>query len=797
VIQAACTSLWNGDTDTVVAGGMNVLTNSDAFAGLSHGHFLSKTPNACKTWDCEADGYCRADGIGSIVMKRLEDAEADNDNILGVILGAATNHSAEAISITHPHAGAQAYLTRQVLSMAGIDPLDVSFVEMHGTGTQAGDREEIKSVSDVFAPIAKHRSSKQPLYIGAVKANVGHGEAVAGVTALLKVLLMFQKEVIPPHIGIKNSLNPGFPKDLEKRNLHIPYEKQPWIRVSEKKRIAAVNNFSAAGGNTTILIEEGPIRDFTEHDPRSTHVVALSAKSKVSLRGNLERFLAYLDKNPAVSLSDLSYSTTARRYHHNHRLAVPTSDVGHLKKQFTSYVQSVDSHKPIPTTGPPSVVFAFTGQGSSYKSMNLELFHDYSYFRTHILNLDSLAQGQGFPSFIPAIDGSYPKDHIHSPVVTQLALVCTEIALAKYWGNLGVKPDIVVGHSLGEYAALHVAGVLSANDTIFLVGQRAKLLEQKCKIGSHKMMAVRASLDQIEKSAGNRPYEVACINGPKETVLSGTVEEMEALHGFLQSDGYKCYVLDVAFAFHSAQTDPILDNFEEIAKTGALFQPPNVPIISPLLGKAIFDDKTVDAKYLRQATRKTVNFLSALEFANKISTIDETMAWVEIGPHPVCMGFVKATFPSTSITVPSLRRGEDNWQTLTQSLATLHCAGVEIGWNEFHRPFEKALRLLDLPTYSWNDKTYWIQYNGDWALMKGNTFYDTEKGRTAAKVAPLPQSSLRTSTVQQIIEESFQGTSGKVIMQSDLMQPDFLAAAYGHKMNGCGVVTSVSLLGYF
>jgi acyl transferase domain-containing protein len=188
-IQAACTSLWSGDVDTVVAGGMNVLTNSDVFAGLSHGHFLSKTPNACKTWDCDADGYCRADGIGSIVLKRLEDAEADNDNILGVILAAATNHSADAVSITHPHAGAQSYLYRQVMSRAGVDPLDVSFVEMHGTGTQAGDSVEIKSITDVFAPITKRRSSKQPLHIGAVKSNVGHGGAVAGVTALLKVLL--------------------------------------------------------------------------------------------------------------------------------------------------------------------------------------------------------------------------------------------------------------------------------------------------------------------------------------------------------------------------------------------------------------------------------------------------------------------------------------------------------------------------------------------------------------------------------------------------------------------------------
>ncbi|KAF2201576.1 ketoacyl-synt-domain-containing protein [Delitschia confertaspora ATCC 74209] len=791
-IQVACTSLWNGDCDTAIAGGMNVLTNSDAFAGLSNGHFLTKTPNACKTWDSTADGYCRADGIGSIVLKRLEDAEADNDNILGVILGAGTNHSAEAISITHPHAGAQAYLSRQVLRQAGLDPHDVSFVEMHGTGTQAGDTVEIKSVSDVFAPLTKLRKPKNPLYVGAVKANIGHGEAVAGVTALLKVLLMFQKEAIPPHVGVKNSINPAFPKGLDKRGLRIPFEKTPWPRVAGKKRIAMVNNFSAAGGNSTIAVEEGPLRERIGQDPRSTHVIAISAKSKVSLKGNLQRLVSYLDSNPDVNLADFSYTTTARRYHHNHRFAIATSNAAQLKKQLSSYLNNVDTHKPIPSTGPPAVAFAFTGQGASFKSMNLELYHDSPYFRSQLQHLSSLAQVQGFPSFIPAIDGSHPKDHAHSPVITQLALVCVEIALAKYWASLGVKPEVIIGHSLGEYAALHVAGVLSASDTIFLVGKRAQLLERKCKIGSHKMMAVRASLAQIEESAGNKTYEIACINGPKETVLSGTVEQMEALSEPLQAAGYRCISLDVAFAFHSSQTDPILDEFEEIAKSGVIFQKPTLPVISPLLSKVIFDGKSLNASYVRRATREPVNFLGALQVAQKISIIDESAVWVEIGPHPVSTGFVRSTLPSVNLTVPSLRRGEDNWATLTAGLAALHCAGIEIGWNEFHRPFEPSLRLLDLPTYAWNDKNYWIQYNGDWALTKGNTFYDAEKAALAPKTpaAPIAVSNLRTSTVHKIIEESFSGSAGKVVMQSDLMQPDFYAAAHGHKMNGCGVVTS-------
>lgn len=723
------------------------------------------------------------------MLKRLEDAEADNDNILGVILSAATNHSADAVSITHPHAGAQSALTRQVMRRAGVDPLDVSYVEMHGTGTQAGDLMEIKSVTDVFAPITRRRTAKQPLHIGAVKANLGHSESAAGVTALLKVLMMFQKGAIPRHVGIKNQINPGFPKDLDRRNVHVAFQQQPWPHIPGKKRIAVVNNFSAAGGNTTLAIEEAPTRErASTADPRRTHVVAVSAKSKASLRGNIERYLAYLDTHPDTLLPDLSYSTTARRYHHNYRVAVCGSDLAQVRKQLQGSLAAVDSHKPIPATGPPSVAFAFTGQGASYKSMNIELFHHAPSFRSQMLHLDSLAQAQGFPSFLPAIDGSFPHDHAHSATVTQLALLCTEIALAKYWMSLGVTPSVIIGHSLGEYAALHVADVISASDAIFLVGQRAQLLEQKCQPGSHKMLAVRATAAEIAQSAGDRSYEVACVNGPNETVLSGTCGDIDELQEGLQAAGYRWYALDVAFAFHSAQTDPILDEFEAMGQTGVLFQEPNLPLVSPLLGKVIFD-KTVNATYVRRATREPVNFVGALDAAQKLKTIDEKTVWIEIGPHPVCMGFVKASIPGTSVAVPSLRRGEDNWTTLAQSLSILHGAGVEVDWNEFHRPFEPLLRLLDLPTYSWNNKNYWLQYKGDWALTKGNTFYDAEK--KAGQRAPLPTSSLKTSTVQQIIEERIEGGAGKVVMQSDLMQADFFAAANGHRMNDCGVVTSV------
>lgn len=775
-----------------VAGGMSVLTNPDGFAGLSNGHFLSKTANACKTWDVNADGYCRADAVASIVLKRLEDAEADNDTILGVIISAATNHSAEAHSITHPHAGSQASLGRLVMSKACVDPLDVSYVEMHGTGTQAGDAEEIQSVTNVFAPATRGRSSKNPLYIGAVKSNVGHSESAAGVTALIKVLLMFQYSIIPRHVGIKTSLNPLFPKDLDQRNVRIPYEHTEWPRMPGKKRIAVVNNFSAAGGNTTVALEDGPAQeDISCRDPRSYYAISVSAKCRLSLKENIERLLKYLDNHPNVELADLAYTTTARRCHYNYRVACTGSSLEQIKKQLMVHLESVDIHKPIPSTGQPSVAFIFTGQGASYKSSNLDLFHQEPYFRSQILQLDSLAQRQRFPSFVPAIDGSHPIDHQHSVVVTHLALVCSEIALAKYWNSLGVKPDVVVGHSLGEYAGLYCAGVLSAADAIFLVGRRAGMLERRCASGSHKMVAVRASLSQIQESIEERPYEIACINGPKENVITGRAEEMDAIIPILQNSGYKCHSLDVAFAFHSSQTDAILDEFEETAKSSVVFQAPQIPIVSPLLGKVVFDDKTINANYLRRATRETVNLKTALETALNIGTVGEDTVWVEIGPHPVCVPFIRSTLP-INIAVPSLHRGEDNWTTMVQSLTALHCAGVIVRWNEFHSPFEKALRLLDLPTYAWNDKTYWIQYTGDWSLTKGNTFYDAYRNISNNKYS-VPKSNLSTSSVQMIVEETFAGLAGTVVMQSDVAQVDFRAATWGHKMNQCGVVTSVCI----
>lgn len=286
--------------------------NPDIFSGLSRGQFLSKK-GPCATFDNDADGYCRADGVGSVVLKRLEDAIADRDPVLAVISGAATNHSAEAVSITHPHAGAQEFLYRKILTEAGIDPHDVSYVEMHGTGTQAGDATEMRSVMNAFAPENRRRRPDQDLYLGAVKANAGHGEAASGIISLIKVLTMMEKNTIPPHCGIKGTINRTFP-NLEERNVHIAFKPTPWQRPKGQKRRVFLNNFSAAGGNTALLLEDGPESRPIEHrDPRMHHVIAVSGRSRFSLKKNVESLINVLTTDPQIDLPSLSYTVSENK----------------------------------------------------------------------------------------------------------------------------------------------------------------------------------------------------------------------------------------------------------------------------------------------------------------------------------------------------------------------------------------------------------------------------------------------------------------------------------------------------
>ncbi|KAH7326229.1 beta-ketoacyl synthase domain-containing protein [Stachybotrys elegans] len=779
-LQVACTSLWARECDTAVVGGLSVLGNPDIFCGLSRGQFLSKT-GPCATFDNAADGYCRADGCASVIVKRLDDALEDRDNVLAVILGTATNHSADAISITHPHGPTQSALSSAILEDAGVDPTDVDYVEMHGTGTQAGDGTEMVSVTSVFAPADKKRPADRPLYLGAIKSNVGHGEAASGVTALCKVLLMFQKNLIPPHVGIKagSIMNTTFPKDLSERNVNIAFHLTPFKRSDGRPRRVFVNNFSAAGGNTGLLLEDSPARQECQPDPRGTHIIAITAKSKSSMIRNAERLVDWMRQHPQTPVSHVAYTTTARRIQHHWRLNVTASSLAEAEAAIQEKLASRDSLvPPVAANGKKQqIAFLFTGQGSHYVGMGQELYAHCSVFRKAIDSFNDIARLHGFPSFLSLLDGSARDLDGLSPVQAQLGLCCLEMALARLWASWGVQPDVVVGHSLGEYAALHAAGVLSASDTIFLVGKRAELLVDKCTPGTHAMLAVQGPLDSVMAALDSHTdIDVACINSPRETVLSGKSEKTAEVSAQLAEGGFKCTKLNVPFAFHSAQVEPILEEFEALG-SNIHFSKPTKAIISPMLGRPLGDEE-IAADYLRKHAREAVDFCGSIEASRQSGIIDDKTLWIEVGPHPVCTNLIKATLSPSTAAAASLRRNKSAFEILSTSLCSLHSAGLDINWNEFHKDFADSTRLLDLPAYSFDDKNYWIQYEGDWCLTKGRQ--PTPVLEDTKPVKP----TLSTPSVHGVVKEEVDGETVRVETETDLSREDIKAAVTGHLCNG-------------
>ena len=714
-IQLTCTSLQSKECDTAVAGDLNIMTTPDLFAGLSRAQFLSKT-GSCKIFDDTADGFCRGDEVATVVLKRLEDAEADNDPISGVILGTATNHFSEAVSITQPHASTQEVLYRKILRDSGVDASEISYVEMHGTGTQAGDGAEMKSISNVFAPRFKGRSLSQTLHLGALKANIGHGEASAGVASLIKVLLMLQRNAISSHVGIKGTMNTVFLSDLHDRGIRIPLKKAPWISSSGGKRPAYVNNFSAAGGNTGLLLEDAPRPARTKtDDPRTTFVVSVSARSRVSLKKNVQNLISYLEMKPKTSLPSLSYTTTSRKIQQPYRISFAVSSISEtVKALMSTQAETIESV----SAKSPKTAFVLTWQGAHYPSLGKQLFEGSRQLRSDLIDFDRIGRSQGFPSFLSLLDGTVTDADSFSPFVLQLGQTCIQMGLARLWTSWGISPSAVLGHSLGEYAALNAAGVLSVSDTIFLVGRRAELLEKFCTAGTHSLLAIASSIGSIhDVLAGD--LEIACINGPQEIVLGGPSELMITYSKTLKTAGIKSFLLPCAYAFHTAQVVPILEPLRELADA-ITFREAVVPVISPMLQKVVHGGEIFDRGYLARHARQTVGFMGGISAAREQGLIDQNTIWVEIGPTPVCSAFIKSSLGAETLTVPTFRKKEDPWKTLSSGLSLLHRNCLHIDWDEVHHEYESSHTVLTLPSYAFENKNYWLEYTNNWCLNKGS-----------------------------------------------------------------------------
>ena len=683
----------------------------------------------------------------------------------------------------------------------------------------------MESVLRTFAPDESFRPD-HPLYVGSAKANVGHGEGVSGVLSLAKVLLMMKNDTIPPHCGIKpgSKINHNFP-DLGARNVHIAMEPKPWKRESDVRRVL-INNFSAAGGNTALLIEDAPVRHVSrEKDPRTSHIVTVSAHVAASLKNNLQSLLEYIDKSDPEVLPQFSYTTTARRAHYLFRVAVTGKSMDEIKRKLQQARAAGDG-----TTRPkakPRVLFAFTGQSSQYISMGNQLVDAFPSFRSNIHNFDQLSQSLGLPSFIRIITDKDGDIDQYPPVIAQLATTSLQIALARLIQSFGIDPSAVAGHSLGEYAALNVAGILSVSDTLFLVGKRAQLLQERCERGTHAMLAIKASPPSVAGMLKGKKYEIACVNGPDDTVISGENEQIGAARTLVTKNGTKSILLKVPFAFHSAQVTPILESFRSIA-AGATFHKPAIPVLCPLTGKIVQDEGVFGPSYLARHCRETVNMAEALQHAYKSQTLTDKTYTIEIGPAPVICGMVKATLGPQMPTLPLLQRNKDVWPNITAALQSLYKEGQDIDWVEYHAPFKGAHNVLELPAYGWDLKEYFIPYENDWCIYKpygppnnvkpgtapkqvtfdpGNekpavTAKSKETPKIMAKSEPKvsrPRSSTKpkavevakpqSTTIHSVIEDTVASQQLSLVYETDLTRADVSRVVQGHVVNNISFCT--------
>ncbi|KAI0202479.1 putative polyketide synthase [Astrocystis sublimbata] len=773
-VGLAYRALISRDCDVAIAGGSNIIATPFWQSVLSKGGFLSTT-GGCKTFRGDADGYCRGEAVGAIVLKRLEDAIHDNDNIVSVIRSYARNHSAEAVSITRPHVGTQERVYRRVLHQAGLEPNDISYVEMHGTGTTAGDSAELESVVNILG----HKSVRDsPLLVGAIKANMGHSEAASGISSIMKAAMMFGKGVVPPQVGMPHKL--GDFDFLKHGTVVIPGEPVPYSHQSiGNKRRMIVNNFDAAGGNSCFILEEPPLPPVREQDPRSHHIVTVSTHCSTSHEQNKRRLLEYLKANSHVSVADLSYTTTARRMHHSLRSAYSGGSVqdiiDELQRDLTQ--DSAKRDKTI-TNKPPRVAFLFTGQGAHYAGMGADLFKTSPLFRSTLMGLQRTVTTNGLPSFVQLISNPDGKNTEPTVVQTHLALVALEMALVDLWKSWGVMPNLVIGHSIGEYAALYAAGVLSATDAMYLVGMRAKLIQNSCTRGTHGMLSISTTAERLTSllnddsiDLASSRCEIACRNSPGMAVISAKVSDLSRIEASLKTRNVKYRVLEVPYAMHSQQMDSVLSGLREVAD-GVLFNAPNpdISIVSTLTGG---EHSIFNADYLVRHTRESVQFEQAISHSFERGLVDDDTLWLEMGPNPVCLGLLRAnkSHVASSRILPSLKQGVSDWKSITSSLASCYSAGKSIGWRAYHQDFSSNLSLINLPRYAFDVRNYWMPYTA---------------GALAAKVGDESNQPI-SACLHQLVHQEDNDEEQTATFKAMISQPSLLEMIQGHKLSGITV----------
>jgi acyl transferase domain-containing protein/acyl-CoA synthetase (AMP-forming)/AMP-acid ligase II/acyl carrier protein len=691
-LHLACQALRAGEIRCAIVGGVNLLLSPQATNAFARANMLA-ADGRCKTFDAAADGYVRGEGCGVVVLERVSTAQECGDRIHALIRGTAVNQDGRSNGLTAPNGVAQQRVIRAALANAGVSPDQVVYVEAHGTGTPLGDPIELGALRAVLG----ERST--PCAVGSVKTNIGHLEAAAGVASLIKVVLSLQHGEIPGQLHFKR-LNPA----IELGSLEIADRARPFPEGG----VAGVSSFGFGGTNAHAVLSAAPTVTAAEPAPgRAVSLLTLSARSPELLQRLASAVAARLRAEPDA-VADICYSLNVGRARLRHRLAVLGKDATDLAERLDD-LQRRSPRLVLGEAPPhaPKVAFVFTGQGAQYVGMGRGLYAAEPVFREMIDRCDALLGklpgGTLRGLLFPEVEDAEASAKLNLTTVTQPALFSLQVALAALWRSWGVRPDVVTGHSVGAYAAAVVAGVLSVEDGLRLVAARGRLMGALPEGGA--MAAVRGGEAEVSAAlarAGST-IEIAALNGPEETVISGARGALQQAIAALKAEGLRATELSVSHAFHSALMDPMLLEFTQVV-SGLKFMEPEAVFVSDHSGEALGLDRLKDPLYWREHLRRAVRFTSALETIGGL----EPQLIIEIGPQPVLLGMGKRALPELDAAwLPSLRKGRDDVDTLLLAVAEASARGVAVDWEAFEGA--RPRRRLPAPTSPTNKRRMWVE----------------------------------------------------------------------------------------
>ena len=720
-IHQACQALQLRECNLALAGGANVLLSPATMITFSSAHMLAPD-GRCKTFDAAADGYVRGEGCGVIVIKRLEDALADGDRIRAVIRGSAINQDGASGGLTVPNGVAQQRVIADALKRANLKPSDVGYLEAHGTGTSLGDPIEAQAAG---AALGIGREPGRPLLIGSAKTNIGHLEAAAGIAGVIKVILSLEHETLPKHLNFENP-SPHIPWD--RLAVEVVKETIPWER-NGRPRIAGVSSFGFAGTNAHVILEEAPVAPSPvapQPEQGRYSLLPLSARTPAALTQIADRYRTWLNAHPEATLADVCFTAGTARAHLEHRAGLVVDS----RESAIDLLGALADDRPAPglvrgeSHDAPKTAWLFTGQGSQYPGMARELYDTEPVFAETLDRCAAAVAGVLEKPLLDVIfdigaseatgedsDGSEGEDTLRQTTYAQPALFAVELGLAHLWQSWGLEPDVVLGHSVGQYSAACVAGVFSLEDGALLMAERGRLFGSLPAGG--RMVAVSTAAERVESLADEFPtLSVAAYNGAN-TVLSGPAADLEKAVAGLAADGVRCDWLDTSHAFHSALLDPILDEFESYADRFT-FNTPQRILIDNRTGAALGWTVKLDGAYWRRHARQPV------EFAKSVRTLAELNCKVllEIGPRPVLTAAALRAWPDPATApraIASLRPATGDHRQITEAVADAYALGH---LPEFAAFRQAHARKLDLPTYPFEHRQYSFRDNREAAAQQ-------------------------------------------------------------------------------